>query len=806
LRALLIFPPGWMQFGPYLSLPLLKGYARSKGIDVDILDLNIEFYNWLLSPGTLRQVGELLEDRAQREIAGLPPVERARLSKAILTHEYLADQVTDAKAVIRDPLRYQDDETRDNAKRHLCGALGAVAAGFSGLTITPSEITFANCGLAPERVLPFLGSEANIITWFYRDRVRGLLGHTAYDFVGFSLPAWEQLVPTLTLLRAMRHDVAAGAHVCLGGNFTTRMVGTWNGRPHPFGRMIDSFSVFDGEESLFRLLVALDENAPLETVNNLVIQRGDALVRTAVTEVDITTIPTPVFDGLPLEDYLSPAPILPIYSSRSCPYKCSFCTIPYASSGFRQRRAELVVDDLDALSRRHRTRLFSFVDETLTVPMLRDCAGEINRRGLDLRWYGETRVHPKIDDMLCRDLFQAGCRKLQFGVESYNQRILNAMKKGVKLGAIASNLDACLSAGIAVHLFTFYGFPGEKEHEARRTHTFTQSVMARSREVYGNPYSSFGAGTFNLEAYSDVYKNPGRYGVQLTGESSFFEVDYRVEDGLTRAQAEALADDLNDISVFRDLCRTSGRIWWQALSGIETNEDESFLLYCLREAGSDPSATTAESAIADDVVQVNRHGKNRRTALRETTLVRDFPHDFGGWRDDVARPVTCFYDPRRDVFVNLDANTGRYLRHCLGRGRLPDRLDRNLGAAVNQLLRHRLIKVTGDGVVTASGKPHPDALLQWNPDVDVFKVRHDRLEFFNMVSQTLVSMDPGSALITTMVREQSMTPPQLRAKVGDELPSYPGPRLDALLENLTAQAVLLSIPGGRTGARSADPW
>lgn len=795
-----------MQFGPYLSLPLLKGYARSKGIDVDILDLNIEFYNWLLSPSTLRQAGGLLEDRARREMARLPPMERARLSKAILTYEYLAEGVTDAKAVIRNPLCYEDDEARDNAKRHLCGALSAVAAGFPGLTITPSEITFANCGLDPERVLPFLGSEANIVAWFYRDRVRRLLGPTAYDFIGFSLPAWEQLVPTLTLVRAMRSDVAATAHVCLGGNFITRIVGTWNGRPHPFGGMIDSFSVFDGEESLFQLLAALDEKAQLETVNNLVIQRGDALVRTAVVDVDINAIPTPVFDGLPLDEYLAPAPILPIYSSRSCPYKCSFCTIPYASSGFRQRRADLVVDDLNALSRRHRTRLFSFVDETLTVPMLRECAGEINRRGLDLRWYGETRVHPKIDDALCRDLFRAGCRKLQFGVESYNQRILNAMRKGVKLGAIAANLDACLGAGIAVHLFTFYGFPGEEEHEARRTHAFTQSIMARSREVYGNPYSSFGAGTFNLEVYSDVFQNPARYGVQLTGESSFFEVDYRVEDGLTRAQAEALADDLSDVSVFRDLCRTSGRIWWQALSGIETNEDESFLLYCLREAGSGSAATVAEPAGADDVVQVNRRGRDRRTAVRESTLVRDFPHDFGSWRDDAARPVTCFYDPRRDVFVNLDANTGRYLRHCLRQGWLPDRLDRNLGAAVNRLLRHRLIKVTGEGVVAVSAEPHPDALLHWNPDFEVFRVRRDRLEFFNTVSQTLVSMDPGSALITTMVRDQPMTPPQFRAKVGDELPSYPRSYVDALLENLTAEAVLLAIPAGGAGARSSDPW
>ncbi len=58
---LLIFPPQWSPFQPPLSLPSLSAWLRRAGFSVSGVDLNIHFYEWLLSDecadALLRELG-----------------------------------------------------------------------------------------------------------------------------------------------------------------------------------------------------------------------------------------------------------------------------------------------------------------------------------------------------------------------------------------------------------------------------------------------------------------------------------------------------------------------------------------------------------------------------------------------------------------------------------------------------------------------------------------------------------------------------------------------------------------------------
>ena len=51
--GLLIFPPGWSFTSPYLSIPLLVGYMRNKGLEVSGEDWNIRIINEILSDKNL---------------------------------------------------------------------------------------------------------------------------------------------------------------------------------------------------------------------------------------------------------------------------------------------------------------------------------------------------------------------------------------------------------------------------------------------------------------------------------------------------------------------------------------------------------------------------------------------------------------------------------------------------------------------------------------------------------------------------------------------------------------------------------
>ncbi|MFD0392278.1 hypothetical protein ACFQ3Z_03735 [Streptomyces nogalater] len=112
-------------------------------------------------------------------------------------------------------------------------------------------------------------------------------------------------------------------------------------------------------------------------------------------------------------------------------------------------------------------------------------------------------------------LYTAGCRRLDLGLESYNQDVLDRMRKDIKASWIAPNLDALLGSGISVHLFGIAGFPGEARWQTARTVEFAAATLARSRERYGVPDSTFGIGPFVLDALSPVAAAPEKYQVRL---------------------------------------------------------------------------------------------------------------------------------------------------------------------------------------------------------------------------------------------------------------------------------------------------
>src|SRR5208283_5341585 len=103
---------------PYLAVPTLTGFLRANGVPVVPVDANIEAFDALLDPTALRRVAERVE-------AGIATLERGRR----LSHEeqlrYVAlqrsraeakgvpDGIAEAKAILRDPVRFFDERDYD---------------------------------------------------------------------------------------------------------------------------------------------------------------------------------------------------------------------------------------------------------------------------------------------------------------------------------------------------------------------------------------------------------------------------------------------------------------------------------------------------------------------------------------------------------------------------------------------------------------------------------------------------------------------------------------------------------------------
>src|SRR5437764_10829412 len=109
---------------------------------------------------------------------------------------------------------------------------------------------------------------------------------------------------------------------------------------------------------------------------------------------------------------------------------------------------------------------------------------QIRDRKLSIQWTAEMRFEKNLSCDLLTLMRDAGCLKIVFGLESYNQRVMDFMKKGIQREHVNRIVDDCLDLDIAVHCYVLIGFPTETEAEAMETANFIRG-HTRLHSSYG---------------------------------------------------------------------------------------------------------------------------------------------------------------------------------------------------------------------------------------------------------------------------------------------------------------------------------
>lgn len=111
---------------------------------------------------------------------------------------------------------------------------------------------------------------------------------------------------------------------------------------------------------------------------------------------------------------------------------------------------------------------------------------------------------------------------LFFGLESYVQRILDKMKKGVEKSIIKRILDESANAGIFNHVFFICGFPGETVEEFKTTYEFVKKNINKCIHSWGFSF-------YSLTKYSPVAMNPELYGIRMLDNPQDLALDIPYE-------------------------------------------------------------------------------------------------------------------------------------------------------------------------------------------------------------------------------------------------------------------------------------
>lgn len=235
----------------------------------------------------------------------------------------------------------------------------------------------------------------------------------------------------------------------------------------------------EGEQTILELAQLISESKMknLGEVGGITFKEKGNIFRTPDRPFiqNLDELPFPAYRHFPLSKYkLFGRTYLPIITSRGCPFQCAFCLASrMCGKRFRVRSSENVVEELELLRDTYGADAYAFYDDTFTFDKKRalEICKEMKNRKVDLPWDCRTRVD-QVSEKILAVMRDANCLLVHFGVESGNQKMLDAMKKGTTVEQNEQAIRWAKEVGILVAISVVLGYPGETLEMLEQTLSF----------------------------------------------------------------------------------------------------------------------------------------------------------------------------------------------------------------------------------------------------------------------------------------------------------------------------------------------
>jgi hypothetical protein len=497
----LVYPPTCDPTAPYLSVPTLTAWLRREGLSVLPIDANVEAWDFLLTRARLAPLAERVTKRLDRldRKARLSHVEQlayVALWQARGDAEAAPGAIDSAVSALRDKARFYDPPAYDTAIATVESALRLIGAAHAPMTLSFTAYRTPFSFLTPETIAddaregrdPFYDYVTTLIPRLRDARV-----------VGISVAFPGQLQPAYSLAHRIARELP-GVHLTIGGPAITQLLSRLSG--DRLARAIAPFHsaiLFEGEVALAELV-----RAPRPGVI-----RGEQIE-------DMSRLPAPDFDGLPLDKYFAPELVLPYDPTRGCYWgKCTFCHYGLAEVGtaaYRERPVDAMMMHLRELAARHEVSRFYFSQDSVSPKTALTLARAIRDAGVAWKWATDMRPEKSLTPERCAELKDGGAIAMAYGVESAAPRVLRLIDKGVPVETVETAIENLAAAGVAVEAMCFTDFPTETAREARAT-------IDMLRRLYDH-VALFICGEFDLTHGALVAQRPADFGISETWQLS----------------------------------------------------------------------------------------------------------------------------------------------------------------------------------------------------------------------------------------------------------------------------------------------
>lgn len=295
------------------------------------------------------------------------------------------------------------------------------------------------------------------------------------DLVGISArtPMFKSAVEIAKIVKDWRSDCP----IVWGGSHPTIMPEEVLSLPEA-----DFLVCGEGERTLLDLVRALEEGKKdfLEIRGLSYKNQEGKIIKNLSRDYihDLDELPMPARHLIFREDFYAPGTYGDLMASRGCPFFCTYCSAQSLwGRKMRYRSIASIIKELKILKNNYQCEIIRFIDDNLTLERtyIEELCHSLIVEKLNIKWGCLSRVN-LIDEKLLKLMTEAGCYRVDIGVESGSPRILEIIKKNINLRDVLRVDKLFNKYDIAWTAFFITGFPYETMDDLKATADFMKEI------------------------------------------------------------------------------------------------------------------------------------------------------------------------------------------------------------------------------------------------------------------------------------------------------------------------------------------
>lgn len=319
------------------------------------------------------------------------------------------------------------------------------------------------------------------------DRIRDVIAEVKPDVVGISV-IFTSIFKSGARIAELVKEVDPNIVTLMGGTHVT--VSHESVIAHD---SIDYVITGEAEVSMVAFLEALENERPVDGV--LGVGYKDADGKTVYTPHELNweldDLPMPAFDLLPMEEYfetMAEGRAVKMYTTRGCPFACSFCSVPLTSQRrFRVHSTERVLDEMRQWVADYDVDVVIFEDDNINThaKRFRSVMQAVIDSEIDVRMDARNLRCDLLDDATLDVMKTAGFEVIWITPESGSQRVMDELiNKKMKVAESRDAARRILAAGMGVGAAFVIGFPGETREEIQMTIDYARDLREMGVENF----------------------------------------------------------------------------------------------------------------------------------------------------------------------------------------------------------------------------------------------------------------------------------------------------------------------------------